>query len=366
MLTSIFQIFKCKFNFKKPKKSKYLLFDRARNDFLSNYQIFLEFQILDLRFESVNLVVLFETIFKTGFNNLSKNYIKNYIINVDPKVIVTFTDYNPTFFLLKDLVKEKKFKTIAIQSSFRTIINYEAFKKDANYNYKCDYYLYLDEYSKRKIIEKIITAKFYEIGSFKNNLIKIKKKIKKKYDILFISQFKSSLIRNKNLSLRAAFESEKKYIHWIHQISRKYNFIFKIAINKNISGKMKKLKKRKKEYINFFKLIKPQDILGENKNKNNYNHVDESKIIIFINSTLGLEAFSRGSKILSCPLKPYSNKKEFFWSTSYNYLDFSNKIKQILFMNKKRWDTLTKSSPLKIKYDYNNKTFFKILNKCVR
>ena len=46
------------------------------------------------------------SILKKGFKELAKEYIKNYILAVNPKIILTFTDYNPTFYKLKELLPE--------------------------------------------------------------------------------------------------------------------------------------------------------------------------------------------------------------------------------------------------------------------
>lgn len=358
ILSNFRVIFKCKFYFRGPKKSKYLLFDRARSEFLLSYKIFSKFVILDLRLESIYLGILLKTFYKTGIKNLSKNYIKNFILHTNPKVIITFTDYNPTFFLLKDLVKEKKFKTIAVQSSYRTEENYKMFKKIFYLKYNCDYFLFLDLFTKKKIIEKIITAKFFNIGSFKNNLIKVENK-RKKFDILFLSQFKSNFVKNK----KNIYTREKKILKWILKLSKKYHYTFKVAIKNNISAKIKTFKENKKEYLDHFKFLSKTNVL-EPRKKNNYNYVDEAKIVVFSNSTLGIEALSRGAKILSYPPVSYNLKKEFFWSMNFNYLSFRKKIIEILNMNKKKWDTMVKNSPLKIKYDINNKIFIKIIKKC--
>ena len=125
---NINRIIKCKFILTTPKNSKYLLFDRERLHFINNYKILNNLHILDVRFESINLPVLFKTLKNSGIINLSKNYIKLYYRDKS-KIIFTFTDYNPTFFLLKKLVKKTTFKTIAIQSSYRPIINFRAFEK---------------------------------------------------------------------------------------------------------------------------------------------------------------------------------------------------------------------------------------------
>ena len=100
---NINRIIKCKFILTTPKNSKYLLFDRERLHFINNYKILNNLHILDVRFESINLPVYSKkTLKNSGIINLSKNYIKNYIIEINPKIIFTFTDYNPTFFLLKN------------------------------------------------------------------------------------------------------------------------------------------------------------------------------------------------------------------------------------------------------------------------
>ena len=205
IIKNLNRIINCKFIFVKPKKGKYLLFDRERKSFLQNYNLVNKIQILDLRFESINIPVLYETFKTTGLKNLTKNYIKNYILNVRPKIIFTFTDYNPTFYLLKNLVK-KKFKTIAIQSSFRPLKTFNAFDKKKYKIYECDYFLFLDEFTKNKILKKIFTTKFLNIGSFKNNSIKTSNK--KKYDFLFLSQFKTHFPQD----AKEVYDREKKIV----------------------------------------------------------------------------------------------------------------------------------------------------------
>lgn len=122
--------------------------------------------------------------------------------------------------------------------------------------------------------------------------------------------------------------------------------------------------KWKKNYLNYFKFLKKENLLEPNEKKNNYNYVDTAKIVVFSNSTLGLEALSRGAKILSYPPVAFNQKKEFFWSTNFNYFSFSKKIVEILNMNKKKWDIIVKNSPLKLNNDINNKLFIKIINEC--
>ena len=355
---NINRIIKCKFILTTPKKSKYLLFDRERLHFINNYKILNNLHILDVRFESINLPVLFKTLKNSGINNLSKNYIKNYIIEINPKIIFTFTDYNPTFFLLKKLVKKITFKTIAIQSSYRPIINFRAFEKKKYTEYECDYYLFLNDFTKNNIIKKIISSRFINIGSFKNN--SIKKNKTSKFDILFISQYKSHFIKD----LKKVYFRELKILRWLIKISKECNYTLKVAIKSNISGKVEKLEICKKKYLKDFGFLNFSSLVGEDNKKNNYNYIDEANIVVFSDSTLGLEALARGAKILSYPPKWYSvKKKEFFWDDKFSYIKFRKTLKSIITMKKKKWENYVKNSPLKPKNDDGNKIFHKIIKK---
>jgi len=297
-------ILKSKFYLGSPKKNKLLLFDSARLEFFDEYKVFKNIQILNVRFESIYLLILFKTIFNTGIKNLSKNYIKNYIIAVNPKIIITMTDYNPTFFLLKKLIKEPKFKTIAIQSSLRSGINYKIFKKKLFRKYECDYYFYSNEFIKRNILEKIYTTEFINIGSFRNNTFKINKK--KTFDLLFLSSFKSEFA----ITYKKIYLLEKRTIKWLVKFSKNYNYSLKVAIKDN---RIENIEKRKKEYLKYFNFLKKNQLIYNQGYQNNYKHIDKGKIIVFNSSSLGLEAIARGAKVLSYAMniQPFTDKKNF-------------------------------------------------------
>jgi surface carbohydrate biosynthesis protein len=347
-------ISKCKFYLGNPKKNKFLLFDEGRLEFLDKYKIFKNIQIINVRFESIYLLILLKTIFTTGIKSLSKNYIKNYIIAINPKIIITFTDYNPTFFLLKKLIKKPKFKTIAIQSSFRSNINFKVFKKKLFKKYECDYYLFFNEYIKKKNLEKIFTTKFINIGSFRSNTFKIKKR--KNVDLLFLSGFKSKFTQND----QKFYLLEKKTVSWLVKFSKNYNYSLKIIIKDN---GIQNVDKRKKEYIKYFNFVKENQLLYNGRYKNNYQHIDSGKMIVFNTTSLGVEAIGRGAKVLSyaANIVPFNKKKQFFYGTDFNYNNFIKKLKTIMTMKKKSWKIIVNNSNLATKFDFHNKIFLKII-----
>lgn len=352
-------ILKSKFYWGSPRKNKFLLFDRARLEFLDEYKIFKNIQILDIRFESIYLLILFKTILNTGIKNISKNYIKNYIIAVNPKIIITFTDYNPTFFLLKKLIDKPKFKTITIQSSLRSDVNFKIFKKKLFKKYECDYYFYSNDFIKRNILEKIFTTKFINIGSFRNNTFKIKKK--KKFDLLFLSTFKSEFAKNN----KKFFLLEKKTIKWLVKYCKNYNYSLKVAIKDN---RIEDIKERKKEYLKYFNFLKKNQLICNQGYQNNYRHIDKGKIIVFNSTSLGLEAIGRRAKVLSYPMniRPFLEKKEFFYNTHFNYNKFSKTLNRLMLIKIKNWRVIVDGSNLATKFDFKNVIFFKKLKKILR
>lgn len=357
-----FLLFRFRFRFRRPKKSKILLFDRARSDFINSKTVLKKLEILDVRFETdsvINLPILLDTLISTGIIGLSKNYIKNYIIWTKAKIIITFTDYNSTFYILKNLLAPYKFKSIAVQSSYRSSGSFSSFKKNKYQKYLCDYFLYHDDDTKEKFVKKIIKSNFIKIGSFKSNSIRIEKNPKNK-NILYISQFKNHFLQtNKSRFLR-----EKKIIKWLLKFCENKKYNFKIAVRKNITTFNTDLSVCKKEYLKFFDFLDESYLVGVDKNNNNYNHADNALLVVFANSTLGLEAFSRGKKILAFPVLPFNvKKKEFFWNTNFNYKKFSNTAKHIINMSQNKWNKITRKSPLKLKRDNNNKIFNKIVKK---
>ena len=56
---------------------------------------------------------------------------------LSPKIIITFMDTNPSFYLLKENLDIKNFKTICIQNGQRHKKNFSNFKKNLKF---CDYF----------------------------------------------------------------------------------------------------------------------------------------------------------------------------------------------------------------------------------
>ena len=128
------------------------------------------------RSEKVNLYILFKALLTFKFS--VQKYYEVFINQVNPKVIVTFTDNNVLFYKLKKKYGQTK---IFIQNAWEPADNDPKLeiKKKKNKNFSVDYMLvFNDQIGKR--YSNFINGKYKSIGSFRSNLFPLKKNTKKK------------------------------------------------------------------------------------------------------------------------------------------------------------------------------------------
>ena len=118
-------------------------------------------------------------------------------------MIISHIDNNHFFYTLKKIFPEIIF--IFIQNGY-SLAHYSE-NEIKKLNWKTDYFF---SYSKSfsKIYSSIFNIQTHTIGSFKNNLKKSKKKIKKK-DLIYISQFTKSNFPNEKINLGKKFYSRE-------------------------------------------------------------------------------------------------------------------------------------------------------------
>jgi surface carbohydrate biosynthesis protein len=362
-------ILKAKWSFKKPKKNKFLIFDRnsvkAFNFYLGNKK----FEVLDRRGESINFFVLIYTIFFDSFKyfkknflkNLKNNYFKNYISIVDPKIVLSGIDNDFTFFILKKIYPKPKY--ICVQRSMRNFQHFENLKKFSYENeMQIDYYFIFNS-SYKKVVSKFVKAKFIEIGSIYNNSYFKKKKNKLLKGITFISQKKDS--RPFNVEEKEVLNLLIKYCE-----SKKIQLNFLSKLNRNYRNQL--------SFLNKYKNIK---IFFNSKNiKKNYEIINRSKMVVFIYSTLGYESFAKGIKTISVsyisnknnsfkfkPIKfgyPGNLKSTgFFWISNNNENLFFKTLSNVYNCKSVKWLKIYKNYKKRImEYDPGNAKFKSIIS----
>ena len=351
-----------KFDLNLPNNTNILLYDTNLSsqflNFLKNYE---KIQILNTRYERINLLILINSICKNGFKNLITNYVLNYIKFTRPKLILTFNDLSPNFYLLKDKI-DKKIITISIQQSFRNPEEFKHFKN--KFNYKVDYLLTygkkFDQYYKNVIVSK----KILHIGSFLNNL-KTKKKTRiRKNEILFISQFKNYLSDKKYK------KHEENLLILLKNFCDKKNIKYKIIIRKQLSNNNSIYEDSKKIFKSNFDFIDYKNILITNRKKNNtgikvtttYDIIDQYENILIIDSSMGFEILSRKKKLIAFPLNEYfRSKKDFFISQKLSVKIFEQKLSKIISMKNKDYFKKIEGTSFLIPFDEKNKILKKLV-----
>jgi len=374
-------LFISKFIWKKPQHKKILIYDRNGLLFFLKYFKKKHLSILDIRMESINVPIIFFTFFNSGLKNLFVNYSLNYIQAVNPVVILTMTDTDLRFYQLKDKLNISP-KFIAIQNGLIGARNF--FKNSASEIIKkklklsCDYFFCANK-NIIKNYSKIIKADFFPIGSFKNNTISIKKK--KSNFILFISQFSSP----KN-NLNDIFFKDKNI-----QVTYKHFYADDISILKklNIFCQKKKIKlfiklrdsnsSQEKEF--YYKNLKFNNI-NFKKTENNvkdYQILDAAKVVVFLDSFLGYEAFARGNKVAAFPIRGKTLKLSnsnfadnelprhgFFWTNANSQKKLNLIMNNVLTLSNSKWVLIKKKLENNIiLYDKNNKTFIELIKKII-
>ena len=350
--------------FKNPKKNKVIIFDsKYPGSFYLRY-LFLKkiTHIIPTRAEEIKEIHLTKEVIKYILKNFFKRSLKqNYLIIliklINPKIVVTYTDNSPDFYLISKLLRNE-IRFIAFQQGTRSLrrqpVRYgkEIFIPEfyCLSNWDKNYF----EKKKAKVTNffvegslKVALAKKF----IKSNKIKIHNN---KYDICIIGEHgkiwgsKAEEVLNYN---KKNFPSTDKYdtynfiekhgfstgthAKYVQKLCKKHNLRFIIA------GKHLKNTVLRQAEINFYK-----HYLGNNNFKlvpglphkfSNYQLILQSRLIIGCDSTLLRETLALKKKVLHCNLSGHPGadipiKKDFAFK-GHSFEAFEKKVVNILNMS---------------------------------
>ena len=238
-----------------------------------------------------------------------------------------------------------------------------------------------------KILEKRKT-KFFIAGSVKNNL-RSRTQRKKKYDIMFISEFRS-LDNEKKINFNPSQKNEyfpspqtnleynkndlnpKKFENVIPSIIVSYLHEYCKKKNKKLCIARSSMREDKKNKIsindeNFFYKIHAPNHYTENCDSETL--AEMSKLIICVSSNLGPLLFSKGHKVLFLNYNHFAYEWEFksqkseglFWYKGTNKDKIFKKIDQMLRVSSNKIRNESKKYFDLVKYDHENKTLNKLI-----
>lgn len=295
--------------FSKPKNKKYLIVDSDDSEILLKYfdkrqTEVMHFRAAYIKNQKLNMYVLFKNFIKFKFS--LKYYYEEYVKLVNPKILVTIADNYPFIYPLKS--NNLKMKKIIIQRANRTKqktdVLYRLKELKRNKDYRFDYLLMFNK-EIGKIYKSFLKGKIIPIGSFKSNSV-IKKKEKKKIELLLISVFRKHLKPFKQDVI--LFENLKKYCE-----KKK----LKVQVLGSTNSEVEKY-----FYLNIFG-NQMKKFINRHKNRNPYKIVDQAKITVSIDSTLGYESAARGNKVaffIKREKKLPTSTVQFGWPVKKKYI----------------------------------------------
>ena len=359
------KLLKANYIFKKPYKKKILIFDREciKNEIAIKLFKKNEYEILDIRYENINLYVLFYVLLNHGFKNIKFNYFKLFLEIVSPKIVYTGIDNQLDFFKLKGIYSKATYISDQFGISKNAYAAYKLqLKKD--FYWKCKQYLSKNDKklsadviftfgtNEIKNMSRYIDGKYYPLGSTKNNAHFLKKKTSKNKDITFICSGVYA----------ATVEDEKKVFRNLIKFGKKN----KIKINF-----LSKWDKKKERFFRENYSTGKWTYLPRKNQRSSYQYINNSQMIVFTHSTMGFEAFSKGIKVLAIyshfPEKSTSfnyKRRGEFWTNAMSYPDFEKLIKKVMKYSDSKWANIVKKYSSEIMfYDQENKRKIKIINK---
>ena len=236
-----------------------------------------------------------------------------------------------------------------------------------------DYYFLFDDRT-RKFTENFVKANYFITGSVSKNE-KIFKNLKKKYDFMFISNYRHKIKKNSNnLIEKTLGETNSKNLlqcssFMLKALSNFCNERKKTFCIARVGTRVDKKKYLKvlKEENNFLKQYARNFFLEE---VDSFELAQLSEVSICTHSNLGYQLLARGNKVLFLNRNEDVYNWHFinsssgpFWYKGSNISEINKKLEDILRMSKKEWDELVKESLIPIKFDPGNKVLKGLINK---
>jgi surface carbohydrate biosynthesis protein len=362
---------------KKPPNVDVIIYDRNGSELLEPYLMGRTHVTFSTRGESINLYILLKSIIKFNFWNLNSfdSYITSYIKCVTPKVVITFTDNDSRFYLIS-----KQFpnvKTIMIQNGVRGISGDVFDHLEHSDKFRVDFILSVNVSVGEKYLE-YMEGEVIPIGSLKNNLCEKVNRVEEDR-VLFISQWAEKPLDSSVLY----FENDGTPIKYeeFFSVDRVVLDLLQKWCDRNskqlvILGRDQETHNDEFQYysnllpVNSFKFLPKIDSLS------NYRELDKSKIVVFVDSTLGFESIGRANRTASFAWRKLSNGRQLvrfgwpleleqegvFWSSEVSESNFNKIMDYLNTASNSEWkNVVEKYQKMHMEYDPGNSILSNLL-----
>jgi len=349
-------LIKTKWIFKKPNKKNILIYDRESEAYSRYLFPQSSCEILDVRYESINIYVFFLTLFTSNIKNFRDNYKKIYIKFVSPKIVYTAIDNSPSFFKLKNIYDKpiyisdqngmsKVADSYGQDSFYKTLKTYA---KKTGKKPRADHMFLFGQNDKERV-SKVIKGNIHLLGNTKNNHYKIKHKenTKKISSIMFISsgnEYTSPISRLKNDQI--IFKNLTKFC-------KKNNI--KLTFYARLDNSFETYHRNNFEKGDWVYIPRINTRIT-------YTNLNKQQMVVLSHSTLGFQTLAKGIKsafFYTCfPEKGCHSKFPKtgpFWTNSLTYYEFEKTLNRVIGFSAASWKKIAKKYSKKILgYDPGN------------
>jgi surface carbohydrate biosynthesis protein len=283
-----------RWRFKKPKQRDVLLYFKTGADVISPYFAPNEFQVLDLRESEVNIAIAIRCLLTRDLS--SDSYAREFIKAAKPKLILTFIDNFPPYYLLKN--EFPNIKVWLIQNGVRSdrgdLFGLLKATSSSRTNQVDKMFVFGVAIGKKYL--EYISGEIVVHGSFKNNLVPILPP--KKNSVAYISTYRpgqkrSFVVPESQPELPITYEQivtqRERVILWLAKYCAENN------LELTIVGKDENNQQEKNYYRSLLKNYKFA-FVARRQASSSYEAIDRSEFVVFTSSTLGYESLARGKR----------------------------------------------------------------------
>jgi surface carbohydrate biosynthesis protein len=340
-----------------PEKCDVLIYDREGSDVLIKTILHdIDYSILSTRFEDIHITprILFRFlkrilgIKKQFFKNIKRESYRSYFLScmegIQPKVILTFIDNDPTFCWLSKAYPAADF--YAIQNGVRCSLNlWDLLPLIGDQKERLELTNFVCFGQNEMVIYPKYGHKidhYHVVGSLKGSYYKYflrQEDEQKKFDLCLVSQFRYEIFFNN------AHEFFRRASITLHQFLKQYlennpNLTFCIALGTKIPEEVEYYQKLFGKRAKLF-------FQHENDFYSTYQAMNISRVVIELDSTAGVEALGWGNKVLFCNFLNEPCFDFYFFERPQlsvkvsEYSQFADKLTELIQMDEEKYRKLT-------------------------
>ena len=309
--------------------------------------IFLGFRVissflLNLSLFKIKSIKNYKTRFRGIVGQIWRIYILSIIKVINPKVVITLIDNHPVFHWLCEHYNGAEL--MAVQNGNRTKVEF----RDLKTPFKIQHFFCFGDYEKDIYSDMgFIIDHYYPVGSLLGGYYTYgnKNNIEIKYDICVLSNWRGNICNT--IDVQTTMESTQKLDRFLSRYIREYNLNTAISLRSEPGSPDRNIPVYGNEK-DYFNNIYPEnvDLIDPNfEERNIYNNMAQSDLIISFGSTPLREAFGWGKKILYCDFtgtKQYNDYDPIILFRDENYDLFKKRLNEMRYMSAEEYKDKTK------------------------